>query len=256
MLIHPTLEKLKELKLKGLARGFEEQMSSSSYDSLSFEERLGQLVDLESTEREDRRLKSRLKQAKMRQQACMEDIDYSSRRGLEKVMMESLQTCRWLKEGNNILITGPTGVGKSYLACALGHRACLVGYKVHYFRATRLFEELKLARGDGRYPKLMNRIGKCQLLIIDDWGLCQLGDLERKDFLEILEDRYQSFSTIIAGQLPIDHWHEIIGNPTFADAILDRVVHNAYKINLVGDSMRKKKKKDLQQPKSSKNAEN
>jgi DNA replication protein DnaC len=243
MLTHPTLDQLNALKLTGMAKGFKEQLASTSYDALSFEERLGLLVDLEATEREDRKYNTRLKQAKLRQIASMEDLDYSKRRGLDRSLMNSLHSGRWFKEGTNVLISGPTGVGKSYLACALGHRACVIGYKTRYFRSIRLFEELKLAKGDGRYPRLIQAIAKAHLLIIDDWGLTSLGDRESQDLLEILEDRHQLNPTIITSQLPVEHWHEIISNPTLADAILDRLVHNAHKIDLKGESMRKAKKK-------------
>ena len=242
MLNHPTLEKLKGLKLFGMVKGLEEQMASSLYKSLSFEERLGLLVDLESTERDDRRIQSRLKQATLRQSACLDDIHYSSKRGLDQSLIRSLADCNWVREGLNALITGATGVGKSWLACALGHQACLRGYKTKYYRASRLFEELELARGDGRYPKLMRAISRFNLIIIDDWGLSPLKEHERRDMLEILEDRYGNASTIIAGQMPVEHWHDVIGNPTFADAIMDRLVHQAYKIELDGDTMRRKKK--------------
>ena len=240
MLTEPTLEKLRTLKLYGMLRAFEEQMASSNYKALGFEERLGLLVDREIIERENRRLSSRLKQAKLRQQACMENIDYRQPRGLDKSLMRTLSSCQWIKEHRNILITGPTGVGKSFIACALGHKACLEGFRVCYFRAPRLFNDLGIARGDGRYTKLMNPVAKSQLLIMDDWGFCVLSDQERLDLLEILEDRHNIHSTIITSQLPVEHWHEMIGNPTFADAILDRLIHNAYKINLKGESMRKK----------------
>lgn len=241
MLTIPTLEKLKALKFHGMARAFEEQLNSSDSESLSFEERLGLMVDQETVERENRSLQSRLRQAKLRQRACMEDIDYRSSRGLDKSLTKSLSTCKWIKDHLNIMLTGPCGTGKSFLACAFGHRVCLEGYKVLYFRATRLFPDLAVARGDGRYTKLMNSISKADLLIIDDWGLSVLMDQERNDLLEILEDRHDVHSTIVASQLPADKWHEVIGNPTLADAILDRLVHNAYKITLKGGSMRKKK---------------
>lgn len=245
MLIQPTLEKLKALKFYGMARALEEQLNSSEFDSLTFEERLGLLVDRELTERENRRIQTRLRQAKLRQQACMEDIDYQHPRGLDKSLMHSMASCRWIKEHLNILICGPTGVGKSFIACALAHKACLEGYKTLYVRSSRLFADLALAKGDGRYGKMMNAMAKTDLLVIDDWGLSALGEQARKDLLEILEDRHEIHSTIIASQLPVEHWHEIIGNPTLADAILDRLVHNAYQINLKGESMRKKKSKKM-----------
>ncbi len=243
MLTVPTLEKLRELKFRGMARAFEEQLATSEFDELTFEERLGIMVDRELTERENRRLKSRLKVARLRQQACMEDIDYRHPRGLDKSLMTSLYTCQWIKDYLNVLIAGPTGVGKSFIACALGHRACLYGFKVLYLRAPRLFQDIALARGDGRYNKLMNTIAKTHLIVIDDWGLASLTDQEQRDFLEILEDRHGIHSTIIASQIPVQHWHELMENPTLSDAILDRLIHNAYKINLKGESMRKTKSK-------------
>jgi len=241
MLTIPTVERLRELKFYGMAKAFEEQLSCVEYEGLSFEERMSLMVDREVTEREDRRLKSRLKQAKFRQNACMEDIDYSQARGLDKSLIASLSGCRWIKEHLNVIITGATGVGKSFIACALGHRACMEGYRTSYFRAPRLFQELSVAKGDGRYAKMMNAIAKSHLLIIDDWGLSALTEPEQRDLLEILDERHGIHSTIMSGQLPVEHWHETISNPTLADAILDRLIHNAYKINLKGESMRKKK---------------
>jgi len=170
----------------------------------------------------------------------MEDIDYREQRGLEKSLLKSLSRCQWISDHLNVLIIGPTGVGKSFIACALAHRACLEGFRVRYFRAPRMFQELSTARGDGSYGKLMHSIAKNHLLVIDDWGLSVLTDEERRDLLEILEDRHGIHSTIIASQLPVEHWHESIGNPTLADAILDRLIHNAHKITLKGESMRKK----------------
>ncbi len=243
MLNSPSLDKLREMKLSGMVKGLEEQLSSNQFEPLDFEERLGLLIDREAVERDNRRLATRLRQAKLRYQACMEDVEYSTKRGLDRSLMSSLSTCKWIKDGLNVLIAGPTGVGKSYIACALAHKACLQGYKVRYFRTPRLFQEFRMAHGDGTYHKLLNSIAKTNLLVVDDWGLKRLTDMERNDLLEILEDRHGCDSTIITSQVPIEDWHDVIGNPTLADAILDRIVHNSYSINLKGESMRKIKAK-------------
>ena len=240
MLHHPTLEKLQTLRLFGMHKALTEQMNMPDIDALSFEERLGLLVDREITEREDRRLKTRLRQAKLKHNACIEDIDYRSPRGLDKALILQLASCRWIHEGLNLIINGPTGVGKTWIACALAQKACREGYTALYLRLPRLFEELTLAHGDGRFTKLMTSFAKTHLIILDDWGLAKLTAEQRRDLLEFLDDRHANRSTLVTSQIPIDHWHEIIGDPTLADAILDRLVHNAYRINLKGESMRKR----------------
>lgn len=214
-------------------------MVSPEINSLSFEERLGLMVDREMDERLNRRMATRLKKAKLRLSACMEDIDYRHQRGLDKALMLSLASCSFVRKSQNIIITGPTGVGKTYLACALTHKACLEGYSAQYLRLPKLLSELAVARGDGRYPKIMTAYAKADLLVLDDWGIDRLSREERLDILELLEDRYGLKSTLVVGQVPIEQWHEIIGDPTLADAILDRLVHNAHKIELKGDSLRK-----------------
>ncbi len=239
MLTHPTLEKLQTLRLPGMLKALEEQQRMPDIGNLGFEERLGLLIDRELTERENRRLGTRLKKAKLRHSCCVEDIDFKASRGLDKTLILSLAACTWIARGLNLLICGPTGIGKSYLACALGHKACLEGDSVLYLRLPRLFEELRLAKADGRYGKLMLGYAKTDLLILDDWGLTPMTDPQRRDLLEILEDRYGKRSTIVTSQLPVAAWHEAIGDPTLADAILDRLVHNAHKIELKGDSLRK-----------------
>ena len=241
MLTHPTVEKLEALRLKGMAAALKEQLEMDGLEQMSFEERLGLLVDRESAVRETRRLKSRLKKAKLRQSACIEDIDFSQPRGLDKALVMKLADCQWIAKHHNLIITGATGVGKSYLACAFGQKACREGYTTAYHRVSRLFEELSLAKGDGRYVKLLKSLSKTDLLILDDYGLFKLNQEQCHDLLEILEDRYELRSTLVTSQLPLKHWHEQIGDPTLADAIMDRLVHNAYKINLKGASMRKKK---------------
>ena len=209
MLHHPTLDKLNELKFTGMSAALTEQLSLDNIDDLAFEERLGLLVDREITERNNRRLKTRLRQAKLKQTACMEDIDYRQPRGLDKSMVLRLADCHW------------------------GHTAL-------YYRLSRLLQSLPLARGDGSYAKVMTRLARTEVLILDDWGLSKLNAEQRRDLLEILEDRHGSRSTIVTSQIPIEQWHELIGDPTLADAILDRLVHNAYKLKLKGESMRKK----------------
>lgn len=239
MLTHPTLEKLHTLRLNGMLNALNEQQQMPDIDSLGFEERLGLLIDREVTERENRRLQTRLNKAKLRHSCSMEDLDVKATRGLDKTLILTLAVCTWIARHINVLICGPTGVGKSYLACALGHKACLEGYSSLYLRLPRLFEELRIAKADGRYGKLMLSYAKTDLLILDDWGLTPMTDPQRRDLLEILEDRYGKRSTIVTSQLPVAAWHESIGDPTLADAILDRLVHNAYKIELKGESMRK-----------------
>ena len=239
MLNHPTLDKLQTLRLSGMLKALNEQQQMPEIDSLGFEERLGLLIDREMTERENRRLGSRLKKAKLRHCCCVEDLDFKTSRGLDKSVILSLAACTWIARGINVLISGATGVGKSYLACALAHKACLEGYSAIYMRLPRLFEELRLAKADGRYGKLMLDYAKTNLLVLDDWGLTPMTDTQRRDLLELLEDRYGRKSTIVTSQLPVTSWHEAIGDPTLADAILDRLVHNAHKIELKGESMRK-----------------
>lgn len=243
MLNHPTLDKLQALKLTGMYKALCEQMAMSDLADLRFEERLGLLVDREMTERDTRRLGTRLRKAKLRQSACIEDLDYRHPRGLDKSLLTSLATCHWIRERHNVLITGPTGIGKTWIACALGHKACREGFTALYVRLPRLLQELPIAKGDGRYVKLMASLAKTDLLLLDDWGLATLSDENRRDLLELLEDRHDRRATIVTSQFPLEHWHEAIGDPTLADAILDRLVHNAYKIILKGESMRKRRVK-------------
>ena len=243
MLTHPTLEKLESLRLSGMQQALKEQLEMDDIDSMSFEERLALLLDREANVRDNRRLQTRLRKAKLRQNACVEDIDFRHPRGLDKSVITKLADCQWIKQHQNLIITGPTGAGKSYLACAFAQKACREGYTAQYLRISRLFEDLSIAKGDGRYLKMLTGFAKTDLLVLDDYGLAKLNQEQRHDLLEIFEDRHRIKSTLVASQLPIKHWHAQIGDPTLADAILDRLVHNAHKIEikLKGESMRKEK---------------
>jgi DNA replication protein DnaC len=240
-MIEAIIEKLLLMRLFGMAEGVREQMNDA-YRDLGFEERLGLLVDKEKLSRHNSQIKALLSQAHLRHpNACFEDIDFRTRRGLTKDSMLRFIQNDWIRNHQNIIIIGPTGAGKSFLACALGNSAIRQGIRTLYMRLPRLAQELKIARADGSYGKFLERIQRARLLIIDDWGINPFTDGERRDILEIVEDRYGARSTIIASQFPIDTWHDLIGDPTLADAICDRVIHNAHKIILKTgeESMRK-----------------
>jgi DNA replication protein DnaC len=238
-MLQPTLQHLRDLKLHGMAQAFEEQINQPQLNSLSFEERVAFLIDREISDRKNRKLQGLIRAAKFRQPACVEDIDYQKPRGLDKSQMASLIQCHWIRQKQNLIIEGPTGVGKSWLACALGLQACRQIITVRHYRLSRLLEALRIAHADGSYGNLINQLAKIQLLLLDDWGIDQLSREQRNDLLEILEDRYQQSSTLITSQLPIKEWHEFIGEATVADAILDRIIHNSYQLKLRGDSMRR-----------------
>jgi len=242
MLQQPTKEKLHSMRLSAMATAWEEHARTPKIADLSFDERFAMLVDAEYLARENRRLKRLLRDAEFRiTEACVEDIKASPEHGLPQAKLRQLVQGGWIGEHLNILITGATGVGKSFMACALGQLACRRGYKVAYRRLPRLFEEISLAKADGTYSKLMAKLAKVEVLILDDFGLGSLREVQRHDLLEVLEDRYGDRSTIVTSQLPTSKWHEWVADPTLADAILDRLVHNAYKIDLEGPSKRKDK---------------
>lgn len=232
MLMHPTIDNMRTLKLFGMLKALEAQSDVKEIAGLSFEDRLGLLVDAELIARENKQLQSRMKTAKLRLSACIEDLDVNPSRGLDRSAVASLATCDWIKRCRNILVTGPTGAGKTYTSCAIAQKACRAGYSVVYERATKLFHDLALSKADGRYYKILSSLSKKDLIVIDDFALAPLTDEQRRDLLEIVEERYNRKSTLIASQVPVDHWHEIIGDPTIADAILDRIVHNAHKLCL------------------------
>jgi DNA replication protein DnaC len=243
MLSEQTLSTLNQLKLFGMARGFSERLAHPKTADLSHEEFLGLLVQDEKTYRENLRLKRLLKYAKLKQPAALEDIDYRHPRGLNKQTILELSSSQWITHHRSVLLTGPTGVGKSYIACALGNLAARLGYTVLYLRAPRLFETLLQAKGDGSHLKTLTRLAKVQLLILDDLFISPLADPERKDLLEIIEDRHAQSTTVITSQYPTQEWHHLIGEPTIADAICDRLLHHCYKIELKGESIRKTKNK-------------
>jgi DNA replication protein DnaC len=243
MLNEPTLEQLRGLKLNALVAAWQEQTQQAAMQTLGFDERFALLVDAEWRQRENQRLVRVLKEAKLKlSQACIEDIDYSARRALDRAVIRQLATCTWVQEHHNVLITGATGVGKTFVACALAQQACRRGYKALYRRASRLFDEFHLAHADGTYARLLARLARTDVLVIDDWGLAPVQSQERQDLLEILEDRHGSRSTILTSQLPVPNWHAHIGDPTLADAICDRLLHTAHRIVLKGPSRRKQPK--------------
>lgn len=241
MLTHPTLDLLHELGLHGMAKGFKALEQAPEARALEHAEWLGLLLEHEVTLRRQKRFEIRVRTAHLRHNASVEDVDYHAPRGLDRAMFLKLASCDWIRERRNCLVIGPTGIGKSWLACALGHRACRENLSVLYHRIPRLFTALALARGDGRYAKLLRTLSRVDLLVLDDWGPEQLNADQRRDLLEVVEDRYDARSILITSQLPVDRWYEIIGNPTLADAILDRIVHNAHRIELAGESMRKRR---------------
>lgn len=248
MLTHPTLDQLASLKLGGMAEAFVELQGNEAADELGHAEWLALLLDREAANRNTKRLQSRLRAARLRHVgAAIEDVDYRTPRKLDKALFQQLATCKWIGEHRNLLITGPCGIGKTWLASALGQKACRHDHTVLYKRLPRLFAELELAHGDGRFPRLFRALVKADLLILDDWGPERLSAAQRRDLLEIVEDRYGTGSTLVTSQLPLDKWHDVIGEPTFADAILDRLVHNAYRLQLDGPSLRKLKARKEEQ---------
>lgn len=241
MLIQPIIDKLSALKLVGMREGLREQMENPSYKKLSFEERLGLLLDREWSLRQDRKQRRRVRVARFREAAVIEDMDFSSSRGLERSQVLALSQEDWIHRKLNMIITGPTGAGKTYLACALGQAACRNGFSVRYFQISKLLQKLIFARADGSLPKFLDTIAKTQLLVIDDWLRNPLTDAQTPDLLEILEDRYNPASTILSTQIPVSDWHERLGNGTLSDAVMDRIIHNAYRLELQGESMRKRR---------------
>lgn len=241
MLKHPTVDKLLEMKLTGMVSALRQQADMTELQSLTFEDRLGLLIDAEFSERETTQLTKRLKAAKLRQAACLEDLDFKPGRGLDKLLIGQLADCDWIKKSISIMIIGRTGVGKSYVACALGQKSCRAGFSVAYFRAPRFFQELTIARINGTYEKFLKRLQAFQVLILDDFALVPITEEQCRDMLEVTDDRCGRGSFILSSQLPVDSWHQTFANSTLADAILDRVVHGSYRINLTGPSRRKNK---------------
>ncbi len=239
MLTQQTLQTLREMGLVGMAEAYQHQGQDPELQALSFDDRFGLLVDREWSARQTRRLTRRLKKAKLPLAASVEDIDYAVARGLDRSLLRTLAECRWLHEHQNVMICGPTGVGKTYLACALANAACRQGRTARYYRVARLVSDLGIAKADGSYPQLMRHLARTDLLLLDDWGLATLTATEARELLEVIDDRCTTRSTLIASQLPVDHWHATMADPSVADAVLDRLVHNAHKLQLKGESMRK-----------------
>mgnify|MGYP000930819584 FL=1 len=238
MLSNATVEKMLALRLPALAEAFQEQLRRPDLAALDFADRVGLMIDAEWTARQQRQQRRRLKAAKLRHEACLEDIDWATPRGLDRSVILSLGTCAFIADRRNLLVTGATGVGKSYLACAFAERACRSGYSACYVRAPQLYHDLAVARADGSYGRLLSRLTRTDLLVIDDWGLAPLKEPERRDLLEVVEDRHQRASTLVTSQLPVKAWYDAIGDPTLADAICDRLIPGAYRVAITGKSMR------------------
>lgn len=238
MLTHPLFEQLKTLRCQGILEAYQEQLNTPDIHRLSFDERFALLIEREYLVRENRKLTNRLRQAKLKENACMEDVDYSPDRNLSKTVITRLAECSWIVKKENVLITGPTGSGKTWLACALANQACRQGYGARYIRLPKLFQAIGIAKADGSYIKLMEFVSKLSLLVLDDWGLVPMNDDNRRDLLEIIDDRYHRSSTLITSQLPVQEWYESIGDATLGDAIMDRLIHNAHRIEIKGPSMR------------------
>jgi DNA replication protein DnaC len=239
MLMTPTLDKLHVLKLHGMRKALEEQTISQAFEEMSFADRFSLLIERESLERENRNMATRIARAKFKEQAVVENVRPGAGRGLDKTTLTVLAQCGWVRTKQNIIITGASGAGKTYLASALSHKACLQGHNVLYGRATELSEQMRTGRLDGSFRKVIARLVRPTVLIIDDWALCAMGEAEQKDFFELIEGRHQTGSTILTSQTPVSSWHGLMENPTLADAILDRLVHTALRVDLKGDSMRK-----------------
>jgi DNA replication protein DnaC len=240
MLIHPTAERLRALGLAAMADALVELQNAPDAAELTREDWLGLLVDREATSRANKRLARRLREARLRQSAVVEDVDFRAPRGLDRALFQKLASCEWVRDHHHLVVGGPTGIGKSWLACALGHKACREGFSVLYKRATRLFNDLTQARGEGRLPRLLTTLERIRLLIIDDWGPEPLNAEQRRDLLEIVDDRDDRGSLLITSQVPVSRWHEVIGDPTLGDAILDRILHRAHRIELKGPSLRRR----------------